>query len=167
MSSRAGEGAASHRRDRAVDRNEIDDSFRGLMEGLRTTLPGVQVLFAFLLTLPIQPSFAELESIERRVFYVAFASAALASVLLIAPSVHQRVRAPISGIRRRTARHVYVAIQMAIAGTVAAAIAISASVYLVSSLVFGDGFGVAAAAAVAGVTAWAWFFLPLVSFRKP
>ena len=150
----------------AVSDNEVDDSFRGVMEGLRTTLPGVQVLFAFLLTLPIQPSFAELERNERWVFYLAFASAALGSVLLIAPSVHQRVRAPISGIRRRTPRHVYVAIKVAIAGTVATAVAIAASVYLVSSLVFGDPFGAGAAAAIAGLTAWAWFYLPLVSFRN-
>ena len=39
---------------------EIDDQFRSLMEGLRTTIPGVMVLFAFLLTLPLQPAFADL-----------------------------------------------------------------------------------------------------------
>jgi hypothetical protein len=152
--------------DEALTDNEIDDSFRGVMEGLRTTLPGVQVLFAFLLTLPIQASFAELEPSDRWVFYVAFGSSALASVLLIAPSVHQRVRAPISGFRRHTARHVYVAIKVAIAGTIATAVAIAASVYLVTSLVFGDRAGAAAAAVIAGVTTWAWFYLPIVNFSR-
>ena len=33
---------------------DVDDQFRAILEGLRTTLPGVQVLFAFLLTLPLQ-----------------------------------------------------------------------------------------------------------------
>ena len=33
--------------------NDVDDQFRSLMEGLRTTLPGVQVLFAFLVVLPL------------------------------------------------------------------------------------------------------------------
>jgi hypothetical protein len=150
----------------AVQENEVDDAFRAVMEGLRTTLPGVQVLFAFLLTMPLQAGFAELDSLDRDVFYLAFASSALASVLLISPSVHQRVRAPISGLRRRTPRHVFIAIRIANAGTLIAAVAFSASVYLVTSLVFGDRAGAAAGAMLALITAWAWFYLPLVSFRR-
>lgn len=150
----------------AIEDNEVDDAFRAVMEGLRTTLPGVQVLFAFLLTLPLQAAFTDLDPVDRRVFYVAFASSALASVLLITPSVHQRIRAPISGLRRRTPRHVYVAIRIANVGTVFAAVAVASSVYLVTSLVFGDGAGAVAAGVIAGVVAWAWFYLPLVSFRR-
>ncbi|MGF1664898.1 MAG: DUF6328 family protein [Acidimicrobiia bacterium] len=158
-------GGAGKQADNQDDDNELDDAFRAVMEGLRTTLPGVQVLFAFLLTMPLQPGFAELDSLDRDVFYLAFASSALASVLLITPSVHQRIRAPISGLRRRTARHVFVAIRIANAGTVIAAVALSASVYLVTSLVFGDRAGAVAAGVLALVTAWAWFYLPMVAFR--
>jgi hypothetical protein len=145
---------------------ELDDAFRGVMEGLRTTLPGVQVLFAFLLTMPLQPGFSALDALDRDVFYVAFASSALASVLLITPSVHQRVRAPISGLRRRTPRHVFIAIRIANAGTLIAAVALSASAYLVTSLVFGDRSGAIAGGILALVTMWAWFYLPVVSFRR-
>ncbi len=35
----------------------VDDRFRALLEGLRTTIPGVMVLFAFLLTVPLATSF--------------------------------------------------------------------------------------------------------------
>ena len=41
-------------------------------------LPGVQVLFAFLLVLPFQQSFAEITDLERQVYYLAFASTAAA-----------------------------------------------------------------------------------------
>ena len=41
----------------AVESTEVDDAFRALLEGLRTTLTGVQVLFAFLFILPLQASF--------------------------------------------------------------------------------------------------------------
>ena len=73
--------------------NEVDDAFRAVLEGLRTTLPGVQVLFAFLLTLPLQQSFSSLATAEEVSFFVAFFGSAIASILLIAPSAHQRLRA--------------------------------------------------------------------------
>ena len=145
---------------------EIDDQFRSLMEGLRTTIPGVMVLFSFLLVLPFQSSFVEISTTNTIVFYVAFSSSALASVLLIAPSVHQRVRAPISGIRRRTLSHVMVATRLAIAGTAVFLVAIAAVVFLVSSLVFDDFLAVLATAAASAAAGWAWFYLPLVGFRR-
>lgn len=143
---------------------EIDDQFRSLMEGLRTTIPGVMVLFSFLLVLPLQSSFAEITTANTVVFYLAFSSSAISAVLLIAPSVHQRVRAPESGIKRQTWSHVLFATKLAIAGTVTFLIAISAVVYMVSSIVFSNPLAAAATAAIAGVAAWAWFFVPLVTF---
>jgi len=150
----------------ASEETDLDDAFRGLLEGLRTTLPGVQVLFAFLLTVPLQSSFADVSTENRIVFYTAFMSSAAASVLLIAPSVHQRVRAPISGLRRRTPRHVLIAVKLAIAGTIAAGVAIVAVSYLVSSLVYESRVAAIVAAVIGGITAWAWFYLPLVSFAR-
>lgn len=144
---------------------DVDDQFRSLMEGLRTTIPGVMVLFSFLLVLPLQSSFAEITTTNTVVFYLAFASAAISSVLLIAPSVHQRVRAPHSGIKRRTMSHVMFATKLAIAGTVMFLIAISAVVYMVSSIVFSDPLAAVATALIGGAAAWAWFYVPLVRFE--
>lgn len=146
------------------DQEEIDDQFRALLEGLRTTIPGVMVLFSFLLILPLQASFGDLGGLNEAVFYIAFVSAALASVLLISPSVHQRVRAPISGIKRRTWSHVMYATKLAIVGTVAFLVAISAVVFLVSSLVFSDPAAVVATVVLATISGWAWFYVPLIKF---
>jgi hypothetical protein len=145
---------------------EVDDQFRAILEGLRTTIPGVMVLFSFLLSLPLQASFGDLTGLNTVMFYVAFASAALASVLLIAPSVHQRVRAPISGIRRRSESHVMYATKLAIAGTVAFLVAIIAVVFLVSALVYSDPLAILATVVVAAVASWSWFYLPLVRFNR-
>lgn len=142
----------------------VDDHFRALMEGLRTSIPGVVVLFSFLLVLPLQSTFAEVKTSNTVVYYTAFTSAALAAVFLIAPSVHQRVRAPISGIKRRTMSHVMFATRLAIAGTVFFLVAISAVVYLVSSLVFSNLAAVVATVAVTAASVWAWFYVPLVRF---
>lgn len=148
------------------DDREVDEQFRALLEGLRATLPAIAVLFSFLLTLPLQASFSELRAVELVVYYIAFISASIATILVVAPSAHQRVRAPISGIPRRSPHDVAVAAWLSIAGTVAFAVSIAASTYLVSTLVFHDVAAGVVTAIIAGVTAWSWFYIPLVSFSK-
>jgi hypothetical protein len=146
--------------------NDVDDQFRSLMEGLRTTLPGVQVLFAFLLVLPLQSSFTEITDVERIAYYVSFFGSAMASVLLIAPSAHQRLRAPVEGVERRSERHLQIAVSLTIAGTIIFALALSAAVFLISTLTLTDNLAIAATVAVAGIMAWSWFYIPLVTFRR-
>jgi Family of unknown function (DUF6328) len=146
--------------------NDVDDQFRSLMEGLRTTLPGVQVLFAFLLVLPLQAAFTEITDIERIAYYVSFFGSAMASVLLIAPSAHQRLRAPVTGMERRSERHLHIAVNLTIAGTIIFAIALSAAVFLISTLTLTDSVAVGATIAVAVVLAWSWFYIPMVTFRR-
>jgi hypothetical protein len=148
-----------------TENNDVDDQFRSLMEGLRTTLPGVQVLFAFLLVLPLQAEFARISDTEKVAYYIAFFGSAMASVLLIAHSAHQRLRAPITGLERRSERHVGVAVNLTIAGTIMFSIALAAAVFLISSLTLSDSLAVAATLAVAAITAWSWFYLPLITFR--
>lgn len=101
------------------------------------------------------------------IFYTAFATSAISAILLIAPSAHQLVRAPISGIRRNSMSHVKSATKMAIAGTATFSISVTAVVYPVSSLVFTDPFAIGAAVGVALLAGWAWFYLPLVRFNQP
>ncbi len=144
----------------------IDDQFRSLLEGLRTSIPAVQVLFAFLLTAPLQGGFNSLSSIERAAFAVAFYSSGAASVLLVAPSVHQRLRAPATGMQRHSKRHLVWATWMGIIGSLAALVAISATVYLVSNIVFNAGAAVVAALLITALAGWAWIFVPIVTFRS-
>ena len=146
--------------------NDVDDEFRAIMEGLRTTLPGVQVLFAFLLVMPLQATFAEISDLQQVAYWVAFFGSAAASVLLIAPSAHQRLRAPKTGVERRSERHLQIAIRLTIAGTVAFSLALAAAVFLISSFTMSDNVAVAAALATAAVIAWSWFYIPLVTFER-
>lgn len=148
------------------DQNEVDDQFRSILEGLRTTLPGVQVLFAFLLTLPLQAAFATISDAERAAYYIAFFGSAIASVLLIAPSAHQRLRAPITGVQRRSGRHLRITVLITIAGTVVFTIALASAVFLVSSVTLTDTVAVIATVAVSLLMAWSWFYVPLITFQR-
>jgi hypothetical protein len=152
---------------RVEGEDDVDDAFRAVLEGLRTTLPGVQVLFAFLLTLPFLETFGSLPVREKTAYYLAFFGSAVASILLIAPSAHQRIRAPISGVKRRSARHLHITVRITIAGTIVFAVALVAAVYLVSSLVIDNGVGVVLATiAVTALLGWSWFYVPLVTFSN-
>jgi hypothetical protein len=121
---------------------------------------------AFLLVLPVQAEFAALSDLELRVYYTAFASAMLASVLLIAPSAHQRMRSPISGLVRRTERHLDVAVRLTITGTVLLLISLTSVCYLVTSLVTSGWVGAVSAAVLVTVGGYTWFYQPLIAFGR-
>ena len=145
---------------------DADEQFSALLEGLRATLPGVEVLFGFLLVLPFQQGFAKLDGVERKLYAVALTSAGIALVLLIAPSVHQRVRAPFSGVPRHHVSHVKVGAYLGIGGSVAGSIALVAATWLALTVVYGNGVALALGSVVAALLAWSWFWIPLVNFRK-
>lgn len=147
---------------------DVDEEFRALLEGLRTTLPGVQLVAAFLLVLPFQSAFGDLARPERVAFYVAFGSALLSSVLLMAPSSHQRLRAHGEGstVARHSPRHLQTAVRLTVVGSSLFAVALVAVAFLVSSVVLGTPTAVGVAVFVTVVCGWSWYFLPMVAFER-
>jgi len=149
------------------DDERVEEEFRSLMEGLRTTLPGVQLATAFLLTVPLYEKYDTLVRSERIAYFVAFVTALASSLLLTAPSSHQRLRMRAGeGLARRNRRHVDAAVRIAVVGSVLFAVAITAVAYLVSSIVLGAGWAIVVTIAIAVVLGWSWYYLPLVSFRR-
>lgn len=63
----------------------------GLLYELRVVLPGVQVLFAFLLSIPFARGFPKLRSFERDVYLAALLATVLSTILLITPSAYHRI----------------------------------------------------------------------------
>ena len=149
-----------------VTQEDVDEAFRTLMEGLRTTLPGTTALFGFLVIVPFQAAFSSFDTISRVSFYTAFVAAAMATALLIAPAAHQRLRAPLSGVRRRSEQHLRITVWVTILGTIAFAVALAAGVFLVSRIVFTSTVASIAAGAVIGTMVATWFYLPLVTFER-
>ena len=138
-------------------KERVDRELIELLNELRVVLPGVQVLSGFLLLLPFQQSFSQLGGLERGVYYVAFVAAAIASVLLIAPSTYHRLRFR----EPEKERLLRVANRLLLGGTLALGIALSASAFLITDLLLGVGAGVAAAIVAAAFVAAFWYLLPL------
>ena len=149
------------RRDEEDQSERLDRELIELLNELRVMLPGVQVLFAFLLTVPFSERFASTTTRERVAYYVALAAGALCSILFITPSVYHRVQFR----QHDNERLLRLGNAVVIAGTVVLGLGISSAVYFVTGYLVDDAVGL-----VAGVTTFViltimWWGLPLAARR--
>ena len=128
-----------------------------LLNELRVALPGVQVLFAFLLAVPFSQRFAETTELQKDVFMVALLCTTAGSVFLIAPTAYHRLR-----FRDRDKEAMLrIANVFAIVGVFFLAVAMTAVVFLVTDLIFKAAFTAVVTALTAALFAAVWFALPL------
>ncbi len=83
-------GRGSSGRDETPE-ERADRNLNELLQELRVALPGVQVLFAFLLTVPFSQGFNSLEPVQRELYFGVLLSTALSTALLIAPTANHRL----------------------------------------------------------------------------
>ena len=133
-----------------------------LLQELRVMIPGVQVLLAFLLTVPFQQRFANLPGSMRNVFFASIACATLATAFLIAPSAHHRLRWR-AGEKEPLVR---IGNQMAIVGTVFLAAAIVLALYVITDVLFTTDLAVWTAVGAVLVFGGLWYALPML-WRSP
>jgi hypothetical protein len=129
-----------------------------LLNELRVALPGVQVLFAFLLTVPFTQRFGDLGDGDRRVYFAAVVATAAATLLLIAPTAHHRLRFR-SGVKEHLLR---VSNILAVAGLALLAFAITAVTYIIADMLYAGTAAAITAACLAGAFALVWFVVPFV-----
>jgi predicted membrane channel-forming protein YqfA (hemolysin III family) len=141
-----------------TEKQRVDRELIELLNELRVTLPGVQVLFAFLLTVPFSVGFSRLSSGQRGWYFASFIATASATVLLVAPASYHRIRFRTGGKDRmlRTANH------LAIAGMVLLAVAMASAVFLVTDVLFSTWSASVVSAGLGAAITWIWFGLPLV-----
>jgi Na+/melibiose symporter-like transporter len=128
-----------------------------LLNELRVALPGVQVLFAFLLAVPFTQRFAETTELQRDTFMVALLSTLAGSVFLIAPTAYHRIR-----FRDRDKEALLrIGNVFAIIGVLFLAIGMTAVVFLVTDVIFKGFVTAIVTASTAALFAIVWFVLPL------
>jgi hypothetical protein len=136
----------------------LDRELIELLNELRVALPGVQVLFGFLLVVPFSQGWSRVTSTERRVFFATFIATAIATALLIAPSAQHRIlwRARDKEALLRRAN------TLALAGTAFLALAITGAVWVVTDVIYAQTPTALVTAGIAGLFAWIWFAAPLI-----
>jgi hypothetical protein len=143
-------------RDESED-ERLDRNLGELLQELRVALPGVQVLFAFLLAVPFQSGFTKITPFEEKVYFVTLLCTAMSAALLIAPSSYHRMTF------RLQQKHelVFLANRFTIAGLVFLALAMTGAIVLITDVLFGGVVTVITGVAAAVVFATLWYVLPL------
>jgi uncharacterized membrane protein YhaH (DUF805 family) len=128
-----------------------------LLNELRVALPGVQVLFAFLLAVPFSQRFGETTDLQRDAFMVALLSTLAGSVFLMAPTAYHRIR-----FRDRDKEALLrISNIFAIVGMVFLATGMTSVVFLVTDIIFKGTTTTVVTSLTAALFALVWFVLPL------
>jgi hypothetical protein len=136
-----------------VDRELIE-----LLNEIRIALPGVQVLFAFLLIVPFQQRFSEVADITRYVYFTGLVSSAVAIAFLIAPATYHRIN-----LRRNVDEKeemLLTSSKLTIVGTVFLAIGIACSLFVIGDVLFGELVAVIFSVAALVTFGGLWYVLP-------
>jgi len=141
----------------------LDRNWADLLQEVRVVQTGVQVLAAFLLTLPFQARFSLLTGPEKALYLSTVGAAVGAVAFLIAPVALHRT------LFRQHARQVTVATahRLALTGILLFALAVVGAVWLIFEVVAGVGVGVTAAAIALALLVILWLSLPLYLRRSP
>jgi hypothetical protein len=131
-----------------TDTERLDRNFNELLQELRVSQTGVQILFAFLLTLPFTQRFREVSEFQKDVYFVTLLFAACASILFIGPVSWHRVLFR----RQEKGEVVFAANWMAIVGVI----------LFVSDFLFSATAAVVASGCIGAMIVVLWYALPLI-----
>lgn len=146
-----------------TEQQRIDRNLTDLLQELRVAFPGVQFLFAFLLVVPFQRGWPEVDHAAKVVYFAALILTAISSICFISPTARHRMR-----FRERDLEWVVTSGQrLTIAGLVCLGGAIAAVLLLITMVVFSTAFAIVVCVLIALLIVWAWFGAPLIrSWRR-
>jgi cation transport ATPase len=137
------------------EKQRLNRELEQLLQELRVAMPGVQVLFAFLLAVPFQQRFTQVTPLPKDVYFATLLMSALASALFIAPTAYHRIT-----FRRHEKEHlIKLSTRFAIAGLAALALAMCGAILLVTDVLFDATAVIVATAASLALFGGLWFAL--------
>src|SRR4029450_11859459 len=144
-----------------TEHERLDRNWNELLQELRVTQTGIQILTGFLLTLPFQQRFVELDEFQRNVFLVTVSLSAAATGMIIAPVSFHRV------VFRKQEKPLLVRASdiFARAGLILLALAVSCVALLIFDVVVGRLAGFLASSSLLALFVLCWFIAPLALMR--
>jgi hypothetical protein len=139
---------------------ELRERYDELLQELRVLLPGLQVLLAFLFTVPFAARFNKLDSVGRIAFATSLCSAMVAIIVLITPILVHRI-----GSRRDRETRMAWAIRLQSAGLTFMSLSLLAGLYCVLRFVFDNTVANAATASALAIILCLWIALPILIDR--
>jgi drug/metabolite transporter (DMT)-like permease len=140
-----------------TEQERLDRNLAELLQELRVAIPGVQVLFAFLLVVPFNQRFPDITNFQQTIYFVTLLLATGATAFLIAPTVHHRVQFR----EQDKERIVFTANRFAIVGLVLLALAMTGAIVLITDMLYKRTTVTVVAVAVALMFLVLWYAVPL------
>jgi uncharacterized protein DUF6328 len=138
-------------------KDKLDRELVELLQEMRIMLPGIEVIFGFLLTVPFTERFTRLTSLQTSTYFAVFISTALATAFLVAPSAYHRLR-----WRQYDKEHLLrVANKFAIAGLAFFAVSLTGIAFIVTDVVIRTTTAVWVAVGIGLIVTLLWFGLPI------
>jgi hypothetical protein len=152
-------GKKTHMADRDETPDErFDRNWNELLQELRVAQTGVQILFAFLLTLPFNQRFATITDVQRATYIVTILLTALATLCLIAPVSHHRILFR----RGRKKELVNVSSNLAGVGLLFLWLSVVGAVFLIFEVIVATSWAIAVAIALAIAFVAVWYLFPIL-----
>lgn len=139
-----------------------DRNWNELLQELRVTQTGAQILTGFLLTLPFQPAFQDLDQVQTAVYLVLVVLAALTTALVLVPVSAHRLLFQ----QRRKPELVRMGQRAALGGLATLAVVLALTLFLVFDVVVGRGAAVVTGGVALVVLVIAWAALPIAYGRR-
>ena len=139
------------------EHERVNRELTELLNELRVAMPGVQVLFAFLLAVPFQQRFATVNAFQRDVYLVTLLAAATATAFFIAPSAYHRIAFQ----QHEKERIIRMGTRQFVCGLVALAVAMNGAVLLVTDVLFQAPTEIVTTVGVGALFLWLWFGIGL------
>lgn len=148
--------------DRPSGRDETEDerldrNLGELLQELRVALPGVQVLFGFLLAVPFQRNFEKISAFDEKVYFGTLLCTAISAALLISPTAYHRLTFHLQQKREL----IFLANRLAIAGLGFLALAMTGVLMLITDVLYGAVATTVVTLAAASMFGLLWYALPL------
>jgi hypothetical protein len=136
---------------------KLDRELNELLQELRIALPGVQVLFAFLLTIPFALRFTMISGAQKTAYFIAFLSTAVATALLIAPSAYHRIR----WRQRDKEQLLRTSTKFTLLGLASLTVAMTSTIFVVTDVLYDTAWAVLTAVVAGVMFVLCWFALPV------
>jgi membrane-bound acyltransferase YfiQ involved in biofilm formation len=140
------------------DQERLNRQMMELLNELRVAMPGVQVLFGFLLTVPFQQRFRDVTQFQETVYFATLIAASVATAFLIAPSAYHRVMFE----AQEKPNIIQLGTAQMLVGLAALAFAMNGAVLLVTDVLFDAGTVTVTVVLLTTLYITLWFGLGIV-----
>jgi uncharacterized protein involved in cysteine biosynthesis len=139
------------------EQERVDRNLQEMLGELRVALPGVQVLFAFLLVVPFNQRFGQVTDFQKTLYLITLLFTTASTICLIAPTAHHRIE-----FRQQDKENIVrTGNWIVVVGLSLLAVAMTGAVLLVTDYLWGTTTTIAAAGGVALGFLVLWYVIPL------